>query len=88
MVNGLDTKEITTQPRRVKMVTTVNDIGTKLCEAMGVDPDNVKTISFKWQAGRVAVISFGCMPTDEQADQITTVFKDYKLQEMAEDADE
>ena len=61
------------------MPTTVNDIGTKLCEAMGVDPDNVKTISFKWQAGRVAVITFGCMPTCEQADQIATVFKDYNL---------
>ena len=69
------------------MVTTVNDIGSKLCEAMGVDPGNVKTISFRWGVLGTALITFGYMPTDEQADKVATVFKDYKLQEIPEGSD-
>ena len=69
------------------MVTTVRDIGTKICEAMGVDSNVIKTISFKWSPLDTAIITFGYMPTDEQADKIATVFKNYELQEIPEGSD-
>ena len=70
------------------MVITGKDIGMKLCEAMGVDPGIVKTISFRWGVLGTALITFGYMPTDEQADKIATVFKGYKLQEISGGSDE
>ena len=66
------------------MVTTGRDIGTKLCEAMGVDPGVIKSISFQWGVLGTALITFGYMPTGEQTDKIATVFKNYELQEIPE----
>ena len=66
----------------------VRDIGSKLCEVVGVDPNTVSSISFKWGAGQKAIITFGYIPTPEQAEEFSVVFKNYELQEIPDGSDD
>ena len=59
----------------------VNDIGSLLCEAFGLDKEKVMNISFSWRAGGVARISIESFVHDEDADKMMTVFNEYELKE-------
>mgnify|MGYP001599673762 CR=1 FL=1 len=64
------------------MAVPVNKIGTEICEALGIQANDVMRLSFDWEPGEVATVIAKLRPSREQAEKIAAIFKKYKLIEM------
>ncbi len=56
---------------------TVNDVGTKLCEVLGLDPTDIRRISFTWKAGYMATIEIEKIVKTDAG--LESVFEEYEL---------
>jgi len=61
------------------MNVTTQKIGTKMCEALGLDPAYVQRITFDWDAGGMATIWVQHLVRD--VGEISHVWKQYTLEE-------
>ena len=63
------------------MAKIVNEVGTKLSESMGLDPNKVLGIFFDWKPGRTAIIHVAMAL---EPDEMATVWKEYFFVEKAD----
>ena len=61
------------------MAINVQQIGTELCEALGIDASDVTEVAFCWRPGGLAELNIGFALRD--MDVINEVFKKYELVE-------
>ena len=63
------------------MAVLAREVGSKVCEALGLDPAKVTVISFLWEAEGVAKIRFTQLVTSEDGDAIAEILSEYELVE-------
>lgn len=63
-----------------------HEIGMRVCEALGIDPNVVSGISFYWHPRMEPVIKFTQTLKPGEADELVEIFKHYRLELIEADA--
>ena len=65
-------------------LTMASQVGSALCEAIGVDPTYVHKIAFAWQGGDVARITIDYMLPLDKGEAVQRVFEAIAWEEVAD----